>query len=256
MTAYLIEHPPAIRQFRDRGAKPTGLIVVHTAENAPDWVDHDLGAEGVARFIQERTTYGSYHLLVDSDSIVDLVPLDQQAYGDGTGSNPVAVHVSAATQAHLWAKAPAEWRRETVLNMAAAAARAAKWLKRVHGIDVPASRITKAESDAGRPGFISHGSRDPGRRTDPGADFPWDLFLAEFAAIMDPREPTPNITAAFQADTEAERRAALRKVLRRGDDQAQVIAQRWLTGMNWRDKAEAKIKAARTDLRALEVRKA
>jgi hypothetical protein len=255
MTAYLIEHPPNVRQFRERGAKPTGLIVVHTAENAPDWVDHDAGAENVARFIQDRTTFGSYHYLVDSDSIVLLVPLHLQAYGDGTGSNPIAVHVSAATQAHLWGKAPQEWRDETVRNMAAAAARAAKWLKAEHGVDVPARIITKDQSDAGMAGFIAHGARDPGRRTDPGAGFPWKMFLDEYQAIMEPEGPTPNITAAYLAPTKAKRKAALRRVMRRGTPKAQRLAERWLTGIVWRDKANAKIKAARKALRAEEVRK-
>lgn len=252
--AYLIENPPHIRQFRERGAKPTGLIVVHTAESTPDWVGPDAGAEAVARFIQGRDTFGSYHWLADSDTIILMVPLSLQAYGDGTGSNPVAIHVSAATQAAKWLQAPMGWRDDTVANMAAAAARSARWLKREHGITVPAKRITKAQSDAGQAGFISHGDRDPERRSDPGASFPWTLFLNEFAAIMDPATPTVNITAAFQADTEAERRAALRKVIRRGDDKAAEQAQRWLTGLNWRDKADAKIEAARKSLRALEVK--
>lgn len=254
MTAYLIENPPHIRQFRDRGAKPTGLIVVHTAENTPDWVGPDAGAEAVARFIQGRDTFGSYHWLADSDTIILLVPLHLQAYGDGTGSNPIAIHVSAATQAAKWKAAPDGWEEDTVRNMAAAAARSARWLKREHGITVPAKRVTKAQSDAGKPGFISHGERDPERRSDPGADFPWDVFLDEFRAIVDPATPTPNISAAFDADTEAERRKALRRVIRRGSDDAQVQAQRWLTGLNWRDKSHDKIKAARTALRALEVK--
>ena len=33
-------------------------------------------------------------------------------------------------------------------------------------------------------GFISHGERDPGRRSDPGAGFPWDEFLERFAEKM------------------------------------------------------------------------
>lgn len=254
MTAYLIENPPHLRQFRERGAKPTGLIVVHTAESTPDWVGPDAGAEAVARFIQGRDTFGSYHWLVDSDTIILLVPLALQAYGDGTGSNPVAIHVSAATQAAKWDAAPDEWKVETVKNMAAAAARSAQWLKSEHGITVPAKRVTKAQSDAGQAGFISHGERDPGRRSDPGATFPWTLFLDEFAAIMDPAQPTPGISRVFDAENEAERRKALRLLIRRGSPEAQKMAQRWLTGLNWRDKADAKITDARTALRALEVK--
>jgi hypothetical protein len=255
MTAYLIEHPPVQRQFRERGAKPTGLLVVHTAESTPDWVDHDTGAEGVARFIQGRADFGSYHLLVDSDSIVLLVPFHLQAYGDRTGSNPVAIHVSAATQAAKWAAAPADWRRETVRNMAEAAARAARWLKAEHGVTVPAKRITKAQSDAGQPGFISHGDRDPGRRSDPGAGFPWHTFLDDFAEAMRPAAPTPSITAALES-TGDERRAALRRVVRRGAPEAQAAAEKWLRGITQREKALEKIEAGRKSLQALEVKEA
>lgn len=255
MIAYLIEHPPAQRQFKERGRKPTGLIVLHTAESSPDWVDHDTGAEGVARFIQGRSDFGCYHEIVDSDSIVLMVPFHLQTYGDGTGSNPFAVHVSAATQAAKWAAAPADWRRETVRNMAEAAARAARWLKEEHGITVPAKRITKAQSDAGLPGFISHGDRDPERRSDPGAGFPWDQFLEDFTDAMKPDAPTPSITAALSSTGE-ERRAALRRVMRRGAPDAQSAAQKWLRGLTQREKGQEKITAARKALKALEVKEA
>lgn len=199
MTAYLIANPPRQRQFRERGTKPSGVIVVHTAENTPDWVGSDTGAEGVARFIQGRTDFGSYHYLVDSDSIILMVPLNLQAYGDGTGSNPHAIHVSGATQAAKWDQASVEWRLATAQNMGKAAARAAKWLKRHHGVEVPARRISRAQSDARVPGFISHAERDPARRSDPGKDFPWDVFLAAYRKELRPRRLTPEWDALWSA---------------------------------------------------------
>lgn len=252
---YLVEHPPVQTQFRERGTTPSGVIVVHTAESTPDWVDADTGAEGVARFIQGRSDFGSYHALCDSDSIVPLVPPWMQAYGDGTGSNPHAFHISAATQAAKWAAAPADWRRETVLNMAAAAARYARWIKREHGTTVPARRIDRPASEVRQPGFISHAERDPSRRSDPGAGFPWELFLQGFSDALNPEPPTPNITAALQADSLEDRRAALRRVVRRAADDAAVRqATRWLEALTARERAEAKARDARTKLREHEVR--
>ena len=252
---YLIDNPPHVRQFRERGTTPSGVIVFHTAESTPDWVGDDAGAEAVARFIQTRTTFGSYHVLCDSDSILPLVPPHMQAYGDGTGSNPHAYHVSAATQAAKWAQAPQEWREETARNMGAAAARYAKWLKIEHGIDVPSRRVTKAESDARKPGFIAHGTRDPERRTDPGPDFPWDLAFEAFdEALTPPPRPTVGITRVLEADTEVERRAALRRLIRNAEPPISDLAQRWLTGLVWREKATEKISSARTALRELEVK--
>lgn len=194
-TAYLEQHPPRQTQFRPRRAKPTGLIVVHTAESAPDVQGPDDGTLNVARFIENRSDYGSYHWLADSDSKLLLIPMRMAAYGDGTGSNEFAIHISAATQAARWASLPKAWRDGCVKQMAQAAARSALWLKRQYGIIVPARRVTLAESNAGKAGFISHGERDPGRRTDPGADFPWDQFLREFAAafkaLVQPVPPPP-----------------------------------------------------------------
>lgn len=255
MTAYLIENPPHQRQFRDRGTKPSGLIVLHTAENTPDWVGPDAGAEQVARFIQGRSDYGSYHWLVDSDSIIDLVPLHLQAYGDGTGSNPFAIHVSAATQAAKWGPASPEWREETVLNMAAAAARSARWLKAEHGVTVPAKLITREASDARQPGFITHALRDPARRSDPGVGFPMDRFLEAYKEMLDPRPPTPNITAFLAAKNDGDRRRAARKIIRSGDDAAVKQAQRWLTNADRRDRSKARAAEACKALRALEVKK-
>lgn len=189
MTAYLITNRPRQRQFRARGRKPTGLIVVHTAESAPDEKGPDDGTLSVARFIRDRSTFGSYHWLADSDSRLLVVPLDQQAYGDGTGSNPYAVHISVATQAHRWPTVSKAWRDGAVKQLAAAAAESAKWLKKEHGITVPARRVSRSESSAGKAGFISHGERDPGRRTDPGKDFPWAAFLAEYGRLMKPPAP-------------------------------------------------------------------
>lgn len=182
--AYLVEHPPAQRQFRERGTDPSGVIVVHTAENLPDLVGEDGSAEAVARFIEGRSDFGSYHKICDRDSQVLLVPFRMAAYGDGTGSNSHAIHISGATQAHMWSKMSARHRRQLARSMARAAVHAAKWLQRVHGVTVPPARITRAESDARVPGFITHGERDPGRRSDPGADFPWAVFFATYERLM------------------------------------------------------------------------
>ena len=214
MGAYLVDNPPRRRQFRERTRKPTGCIVVHTAESVMDTVGPDTGAENVAAFIRNRTDPGSYHVLADSDSRIRLVPFTHAAYGDGTGSNEFAVHVSAACRTTDWARMSKTRRAGFIDQLARGAATAAKWLKRTHGINVPARRITRAQSETGAAGFISHGERDPGRRTDPGSDFPWDEFLERYADLMRPKTKPPatpskpkptNVTIARERLTRAEK---------------------------------------------------
>lgn len=206
MPTYLELHPPKVRQFRTpRRAKPSGLIVVHTAESVMDTVGPDTGAESVAAFIANRSDFGSYHTLADSDSRVRLVPFDAEAFGDGTGSNPFAVHISFALAAADWPRLSVAKRAAFIGQGAKAAAEAAKWVLTTHGIAVPARRVTLAESDQREPGFIPHGDRDPERRTDPGKGFPWSEFFAAFVQEMEP--PRPSIRPTLNKITEAVKQA-------------------------------------------------
>lgn len=194
--AYLDEHPPARRQFRARGEKPSGLIVVHTAESILDAVGPDTGAEAVADFIRRRADPGSYHRIADSDSRVDLVRFSQAAYGDGTGSNEFAIHVSFALKAADWTRLTLDERRAFIKQGALAVAEAMTWLKVEHGIVVPLRRVSRADSEARKPGFISHGERDPGRRSDPGADFPWEMLFDEVEALVYPKPDPKEVNRA------------------------------------------------------------
>lgn len=182
--AYLREHPnPHMRQYSARKQEPSGVVAVHTAENTPDDVATDGGAEAVARYETVRTTPGSYHDLVDSDSAINLVRYEDAAWHDGTGTNHHSYGVSVATTAAWWPYAPKAWRDGAIEQAAQAAARYAHWLYKRNGIKIPAKRITADEARRKVPGFVSHGQLDPGRRTDPGEHFPWQMFLARFAEL-------------------------------------------------------------------------
>lgn len=214
--AYLVNNPPRVRQYRQRYAKPTGCIVVHTAENAIDSIGDgvDSSAENVASFIRTRSDYGSYHILVDSDSNIRLVPFKFAAYGDGTGSNEFAIHISFANRTTDWAKMSNDRKRKTIRRGAQGAARAARWVKKNYGIDIPTKKISKAASDLGKPGFLGHGDRDPSRRSDPGKDFPWNMFFDEFDRAMKRGKYAP---------TKPKRRPArIRKIIRVQKQQLKV----------------------------------
>lgn len=195
MGAYLVDRR-VTRQYRTvRRAEVNGQITLHTAESILDLIGADAGAENVANFIATRPDYGSYHQIGDRDSIVVLAPFefetwhDATRYPDGTRANSRSVGISLAMEAKDWPKLSAEHRGQLLWTMVAMAVDAARWYRDVHGIVVPARRLTKGESDRGVPGFIGHGHRDPKRRRDPGAEFPWAEFLALYAAEMFPPAP-------------------------------------------------------------------
>jgi hypothetical protein len=192
VTPYLRAHKPVRSQFRSpRRARPTGLVVVHTAESVLDTVGPDTGAEKVAAFIVGRTDPGSYHDLVDADSDIQLVRYEDEAYQDSTGSNPHALSVSFALKATDWPRLRPAKRDAFLTQGARALARQQAWLLAHRYPLTPLRRITRAQSAAGLPGFISHAERDPDRRKDPGAHFPWGRFFAIAADLAAPIFPAP-----------------------------------------------------------------
>ncbi len=186
---YLLDNPPAQRQFREtRRAPQKPVVVVHTAESGTDFEGVDNKAENVAAFMQRRTTYGSYHMLGDSDSIIQAIPFGYEAYHDaskmagGERSNSCTIGVSLAMNSADWSSPKLTgWRRGRLIEVAAQMFfYAAKFLKEEIGrIPDPVYLPEKADSDRkDASGFTGHGVRDPGRRSDPGKDFPWTEVLA------------------------------------------------------------------------------
>jgi hypothetical protein len=222
--AWLDTNRPARSQFRrPRREAPSGVVVVHTAENSPDLVAFDGGAEAVANFVRTRADVGSYHDLVDSDSAIQLVAYDAEAYHDGTGSNRHSYGLSVATRADVWPLAPKAWRDGAILQAAMAAARYARWLKDTRGITIPARRINRAQSEMRRPGFLSHAERDPARRSDPGAGFPWGQFLDTFARLTSQATPKPPVEDDMFTDAHATQLKAITDAL----DSGRIARQVW-----------------------------
>ncbi len=201
---YLEQNPPARSQFRVGRRDPVkSVIVVHTAEGGTDRSGSDNQAENVANFIRNRNTAGSYHLLGDADTIIQLVRFDNEAFQDGTGSNRWAIGISLAMNAADWPTLTTGRRTEFTTTAAQMAVIAARWLSD-RGLAVPeAQRLTKAQSDrSDASGFISHARRDPTRRSDPGAGFPWSDFFRVYRQILSDGgvEPTQDeLTRELQA---------------------------------------------------------
>ncbi|MFV0525892.1 MAG: hypothetical protein ACK5RL_15500 [Acidimicrobiales bacterium] len=185
MGIYLEEHPPAVPQYRAvRRAAVTGAIVLHTAEVPADLTPPDTGAERVASFIASRTTSGSYHSVVDSDSVVRVGRYEWEMFHEGTGGNRWSLGLSFACEAAQWPVLPERWVLGALGRGAAEAANMARWVYATVGVTIPARWISAADYRNGRPGFVGHGQLDPGRRSDPGLGFPWSEFLDAYAAAV------------------------------------------------------------------------
>lgn len=177
--SYLLDYNPGTQQYAypRRGAYGylSGTCIIHTAECAMDLEGDDSSAENCAHFIANRADYGSYHRLVDSDSIIDMLPWEYEAWQDSETNN-WAVGISAALSAGRWNEVPEDRRDRFYINMAICAAEFVQYMAS-KGVEVPVRRITGAEARARVPGFCAHG--DSGiSRSDPGIQFDWDKFFA------------------------------------------------------------------------------
>ncbi len=162
-------------QTRGRRAEVRSVTVVHTAESK-------AAALAVANFIATRTTYGSYHTLCDPANVVRLIPVAKAAFGDGTGSNEWATHLSACTFADSWGEDP-EFDSLLIDALVAGQLDIDDQLDAMGKEPPRAEQITRVESNEwDASGFISHGARDPKRRSDPGDGFPWDEFFRRLTA--------------------------------------------------------------------------
>ena len=177
---YLLDHlnPRAKRHnttfqfhgYPGRTGKIVG-VVLHTAEALDKKLeDGDQTAENVAKYLSTTDRIASAHSVVDSDSIITLLP-DQFTAFHARGFNSITLGLEIAYKADSWGSNPE--REEALLKNASKVCR--DWAA-IYGI--PAIRVSPEDLKSGKKGYISHAEIDPARRTDPGKNFPWEKFLS------------------------------------------------------------------------------
>lgn len=176
---YLLDHenPNAPRRgdgrrFWGYPSRRAGLrvLVAHTPETGLDLDPPDSSAERVARYFASTSRPASAHVNVDADSQVELLPDNYTAF-HVRGYNSSSWGCEISSHHRQWNDAPAD-HIAAIVDRAAAA-----FSVRCRGYNIPARFVTRGEVDAGAAGITGHQHLDPGRRRDPGDDFPWEAFL-------------------------------------------------------------------------------
>lgn len=168
------EHPSANQSSR-AGAR-IRLAVIHTTESADD------SYEAICDYLSRRGVAASSHYVVDCKrlptrkftNVSRLVAEDRKAW-TALSANGISINYELIGRA---SRTRSQW-----LNLYRSQLRTAAALVASDCIeyDLPVARAY--------PGVCGHGDLDrfgfPNSHTDPGAGFPWDVFLAEVQSFVD-----------------------------------------------------------------------
>ena len=170
----LVWVPP--RSWTNANRTAVQLVVIHDTEGSA----HAQSAEDGARYNQVRTDGTSAHYFHDNNSTVQCVRTEDVAHTARRQGNLRGVHHELCARA-AWPRAKwlaPEYGRPMLERAARQAARdCRKW-------NIPARKLTVAQVASGVKGICSHHDitrafpQDNGTHTDPGPNFPWDVFIA------------------------------------------------------------------------------
>jgi hypothetical protein len=154
------------RGSQSRNGTPIRLVAIHTSEGART-------AASLAAYLDQPGVEASYHVLVDDTQSIRYLP-DGVACWAMLSGNPRALQL-CFTGFAAWPRS--EWlAHDWMLRQGAIVV--AHWCG-VYGI--PPVKLTPAQVGANARGVMGHwdwtlGKHD-GTHTDPGPNFPWDVFM-------------------------------------------------------------------------------
>lgn len=184
---WALEDNPNKRYYSTRSGWPILMVCMHITDGIADFTPPDLSAESTAQYGMTTTNQASWHVVIDSDSIIPCLQDSRSAWAQGvTGyqfNNP-GLGVEIATKGTDWRTKPAWWVEQALRNVAV-------WLApRVVRYNIPLRverdrDAVQAKILARQPvGFTNHGDLDPNNRTDPGIvgalridTFPWEQLF-------------------------------------------------------------------------------
>lgn len=230
------------RNYRTNRRKPILGIVAHITAGLTDYTLPDSSAEGTTKYGATTTADASWHVTIDSDSIIPAVRDAYTAWHAGVGpdywSHPARPYINDATLGCEqgtsqvdWRRAPDAWVERTLRNFAVWAAPRVKRYR----IPLVVVRSRNEMGDAimaGKPfGFIAHAVIAPHNRRDPGMvgnpptwvdTYPWAqlfAYIREELALLNP-PPAPKWEDAMALSPEALKQ--IRQIVREELDDEQT----------------------------------
>jgi N-acetyl-anhydromuramyl-L-alanine amidase AmpD len=151
------------------------VIVIHDME----YPEKSTAAEDVARYFATTPTPASAHICVDNTSIVQCVKDSDVAYA-APGCNHDGIQIELAGYAR---QTRGQWIDEYGVGLLERAANATAQYCLKYGI--PPVHLTNEQLRAGAKGIVGHVQvsqvYQKSTHTDPGPNFPWDIFLGRVA---------------------------------------------------------------------------
>lgn len=165
---------------RGRDGKAVRYIVIHYTAGS----ERATSAEDGAAYDARRTDGTSTHYFVDSNSVVQCVKTTDRANTARSKGNRLGIQYELCGTMQTRAQWMDAASLPTLRNAAKQAARdCRKYGIPVRRLSVAETRRAWTEFPDGPKGFVGHVDctyaypEDGGDHTDPGKDFPWDLFL-------------------------------------------------------------------------------